>query len=88
MSSDDFDAYVDKISADRDGRSEVSTVRVNGDLEMSYVEAGLVTAAAYHNREHGLARVVFTYPVGARDAYDPYETIVQHSLVVTDDLKP
>ncbi|HEY5009426.1 MAG TPA: hypothetical protein VII42_15605 [Caulobacteraceae bacterium] len=88
MTSDDFDAFIDKISADRDGRSDVSTVRVNGDLEMSYAEGGVVTAAMYRNRENGLARVVFTYPVAARDAYDPYETIVQHSLVVTDDLKP
>jgi hypothetical protein len=88
MTSDAFDAFVDKISADRDGRSDVSTVRVNGDLEMSYAERGMVTAAIYRNRENGLARVVFTYPVAARETYDPYETIVGHSLVVTDDLKP
>ncbi len=88
MTSDDFDTFVDKVSADRDGRSEVSTVRVNGDLEMSYAEGGVVTAAAYRNRETGLARVVFTYPLAARETYDPYETIVQHSLVVTDDLRP
>jgi hypothetical protein len=88
MSSDDFSAFADKISADRDGRGEVSTVRVNGDLEMSYVEGGVATAAMYRNRDGGLARVIFTYPVAARETYDPYQTIVQHSLVVTDDLKP
>jgi hypothetical protein len=88
MTSDAFDAFVDKVSADRDGRSDVSTVRVNGDLEMSYAEGGVVTAAMYRNRAGGLARVVFTYPVAGRDAYDPFETIVPHSLVVTDDLKP
>jgi hypothetical protein len=88
MTSDAFDAFVDKISADRDGRSDVSTVRVNGDLEMGYEEGGVVTAAMYRNRDGGLARVVFTYPVAAREAYDPFQTIVQHSLVVTDDLKP
>jgi hypothetical protein len=88
MASDDFDTFVDKISADRDGRSEVDTVRVNGDLEMSYAEGGTVTAAMYRNREGGLARVVFTYPVAVREIYDPFETIVGHSLVVTDDLKP
>ena len=88
MTSDAFDGFVDKVSADRDGRSDVSTVRVNGDLEMGFQEGGVVTAAMYRNREGGLARVVFTYPVAAREAYDPYESIVGHSLVVTDDLKP
>jgi hypothetical protein len=88
MTSDDFDAFVDKMTADRAGRSQVSTERVNGDLEMGYEEGGVVTAAAYHNRDGGLARVVFTYPAKAKDLYEPYETIVQHSLTVTDDLKP
>jgi hypothetical protein len=88
MTSDAFDSFVDKISADRDGRSDVSTVRVNGDLEMSYVEGGIATTAAYHNRDGGLARLVFTYPAKAKDLYQPYETILQHSLTVTDDLKP
>ena len=88
MTSDDFDVFVEKVSADREGRTEVDTTRVNGDLQMSYQEAGMVTVAAYHNRDNGLARVVFTYPVKAKDAYQPVETIVQHSLVVTDDLKP
>jgi hypothetical protein len=88
MSSDDFDAFVEKISADREGRTQVDTIRANGDLQMSYEEAGMVTVAAYHNRDNGLARVIFTYPAKAKDAYEPIETIVQHSLVVTDDLKP
>jgi len=88
MTSDAFDTFVDKISADRDGRDDVSTVRVNGDLEMSYTEGGIATTAAYHNRDGGLARLVFTYSTKAKDLYQPYETILQHSLTVTDDLKP
>jgi len=88
MTSDAFDSFVDKVSADRDGRSDVNTVRVNGDLEMSYVERGVATTAAYHNRDGGLARLVFTYPVKTKDLYEPFETILQHSLTVTDDLKP
>ncbi|HEX4197814.1 MAG TPA: hypothetical protein VHZ26_10260 [Caulobacteraceae bacterium] len=88
MSSDDFDAFVEKVSADREGRTEVDTIRANGDLQMSFEEAGMVTVAAYHDRDNGLARVIFTYPVKAKAAYEPVETIVQHSLVVTDDLKP
>jgi hypothetical protein len=88
MSSDDFDAFVEKVTADRAGRTEVNTIRINGDLQMSFQQAGMVTVAAYHNRDNGLARVVFTYPAKAKDAYEPIETIVQHSLVATDDLKP
>jgi hypothetical protein len=88
MSSDDFDAFVEKVSADREGRTEVDTIRANGDLQMSYQQGGMVTVAAYHNRDNGLARVVFTYPAKAKNAYEPVETIVQHSLAVTDDLKP
>ena len=88
MSSEAFDGFVDKVSADREGRSQADTTRVNGDLEMSYQEDGVVTAAVYHNRDDGLARMVFTYPAKASDTYAPLATILQHSLTVTDDLKP
>jgi hypothetical protein len=88
MTSDAFDGFVYKVSADREGRGQVDTVRVNGDLEMSYEEGGLVTSAAYRNRDGGLARAVFTYPVAARDAYDPMAAILRHSLTASDELKP
>lgn len=88
MSDSDFDAFVDKISADRDSRTEVNVTRANGDLEVRYVEGGVVTVSAFHNRAGGLARIEFTYPDKGGEAYAPYETIVQHGLMVTDDLKP
>jgi hypothetical protein len=88
MSDADFDAFVEKITADRDTRSGVNMTRVNGDLQLRYVEGGVVNVEAYHNREGGLARIEFTYPDKGGDAYAPYETILQHGLTVTDDLKP
>jgi hypothetical protein len=88
MPDDGFDAFVEKVTADRDTRSGVSMTRVNGDLDLRYVEGGVVNVEAFHNREGGLARVEFTYPESGGDAYAPYETIVQHSLIVTDELKP
>jgi hypothetical protein len=88
MSDADFDAFEEKLTADRDSRSGVNMTRVNGDLQLRYVEGGLVTVEAYHSRAGGLARLEFTYPDEGGDAYAPYELILQHSLVVTDDLKP
>jgi hypothetical protein len=88
MSGKDFDAFVEKITADRDTRSGVNMTRANGDLQLRYVEGGVVNVDAYHNRDGGLARIEFTYPDSGGDVYAPYETIVQHSLAVTDDLKP
>ena len=66
----------------------MNTTRANGDLDFSYEEAGKTTTAVYRNRDGGMARVVFTYPAEGGDAYRAFETILQHSLVVTDDLKP
>jgi len=88
MSSDAFDAFVEKVSADRDGRSNVNTTRVNGDLEMRFEEGGAVTVAAYHNRDAGLARLVLTYPTSRADTFSPFDAIVQRQLKVGDDLKP
>jgi hypothetical protein len=81
MTGDQFDAFVDKVSADRDNRDQVSVTRVNGDLEMRYREAGVITVAAYHNRDACLARLVFSYPDSAAARYEPYETILQRGLV-------
>ena len=88
MSSDAFDAFVEKVSADRVGRSNVNTTRVNGDLEMRFEEGGAVTVAAYHNRDAGLARLTLTYPVARAETFSPFDTILQRQLKVGDDLKP
>jgi hypothetical protein len=88
MSDDAFDAFVEKATADRDSRSEVNEIRANGDLELRYIERGVVNVDAYHNRAGGMARIEFTYPQSASDTYAPYESILQEALTVTDDLKP
>lgn len=87
MSSDAFDAFVETTSADRAGRNHVNTTRVNGDLEVRFEEAGVVTVAAYHNREGGLARLVLTYPADRGDTFEPFEVILQRQFQAGDDLK-
>jgi hypothetical protein len=88
MSSEDFDALVEKISGDRPGRNAVNTTRVNGDLETRFDEKGVSTVAVYHNRDGGLARLVLTYPTSQADAFSRYEVILQRQFKVGDDLKP
>jgi hypothetical protein len=87
MTSEAFDAFVESATADRAGRDHVNTIRVNGDMEASFQEGGVVTVVAYHNREGGLARLVLTYPADRSDAFEPFQTILQRGFKVTDDLK-
>jgi hypothetical protein len=87
MSSDAFDAFVETATADRAGRNHVNTTRVNSDLEYRFEEGGVVTVAAYHNREGGLARLVLTYPADRSDAFEPFEVILQRQFQAGDDLK-
>lgn len=87
MSSDAFDAFVESATADRTGRDHVNTTRVNGDLEFRFEEGGVVTVAAYHNREGGLARLVLTYPAARSDTFAPFEVILQRQFKAGDDLK-
>jgi len=87
MGSDAFDAFVESSTADRAGRDHVNTTRVNGDLEYRFEEGGVVTVAAYHNREGGLARLILTYPAARSDAFEPFEVILQRQFKVGDDLK-
>ena len=87
MSSDAFDAFVETATADRAGRDHANTTRVNGDLEFRFEEGGVVTVAAYHNREGGLARLVLTYPAARSDAFEPFEVILQRQFQAGDDLK-
>jgi hypothetical protein len=39
--------------------------------------------AAWHSREAGLARLVFTYPDAAADRYSPFDTILTRALAET-----
>lgn len=88
MTSDAFDSLVEQLTADRPGRGNMNSVRTNGDLEMRFEEAGIVTVAEYHNREAGVGRLVLTYPADRADTFGPFEAILQHQFKAGDDLKP
>jgi hypothetical protein len=87
LSDDAFSALVDQLTADAPGRSDKTYTRVNGDLALSYVEAGKTVTIACHNREGGLARLSFSRPAGVDDPWGPFDIIMASSLVVSDDLK-
>lgn len=88
LTSDAFDAFVETTTADRASRSHNNYTRVNDDMEIRFEEGGVVTVAAYHKRERGLARLVLTYPAKQGDTFEPYEVILQRQFKVGDDLKP
>jgi hypothetical protein len=85
-SAQGFDALVEEETADKPGQSDRSYTRVNDDMEISYTLAGVRRVAAYHSREGGFARVVFTYPAGV-EAYDRVAGLLTRSLAVTRDMK-
>lgn len=85
-SGEAFDAIVEEETADHAGREDVGYTRVNGDMEVSYTEKGVRTIKAWHSREGGLARLVYSFPAGD-EAYARYDTILARSLKVTDALK-
>ena len=86
MTGEAFDAFIEKTTADHDGRTGTNYTRVNGDLEMRSQEKGVVTVLAVHNRQNALARLTFTYPAAAEDTWSPYDPILQHALKVTDEV--
>ncbi len=88
LSNDDFDALADKlIHHPEPGRTNHDYTRTGPDMEVSSVEAGMVTSTVYYNRETGLARLIFTYPEGDKPFAD-IDPVVGGSLRVTDALKP
>lgn len=87
-SSDAFDAFVESVTGSREGRSQVNITRTNGDLQARYEQGDIVTVAAYHNRDTGFARIVYTYPVDRAEAFEPFDMIVQREFKVTDEVKP
>jgi hypothetical protein len=88
MTSDAFDAFVDRQVAERPGVENRSYTRVNGDMEITYEEKGQVISAAYHNRRNGFARLQFSHPVARKQAFAAFDTILPRSLRVTDKLTP
>ena len=87
MSEADFDALVERETADNAARSDVGYNRVNGDMDLHYQEQGVVHLLAWHNREGGLARMSFAYPAAAAETYEPYGAILPASFQVSDELK-
>jgi hypothetical protein len=86
LDRDAFDTLVDTLTADRDGVEDRSYVRVNDEMEISFKENGVITSAAYHRRDGGLARIVFTYPAGQADTYDRFKDLLPRSLKAADKL--
>ena len=86
MSSDAFDALVDKLTADNPAHSHEGYNRTNNEMQISYVEGGRVISSIYHRRDGGVARLVFTYPSG-KEAYENVDVIIGRSLLGNDDLK-
>jgi hypothetical protein len=86
LTDEGWDKLVDQLTEDRDTISGRSYTRVNDDMELRYIEKGVVTVASYHSRKGGLARLVFTYPESDEETWRPWDTILQRALVVTDDL--
>jgi hypothetical protein len=86
-SGDDFAALIEKETAGGPGRSENNYTRINGDMTQTYVEGGRFTVAVYHNREGGLARLVFTRPADKTEMWDLYDNVIASNFAVSDDLK-
>ena len=87
MSSDDFDALVDKETADSETRSSVNYNRSGGDMELRYEEKGVVTVASWHNRDEGMARQVLRYPADQNDTYVVVADILPAVFAVREDFK-
>jgi hypothetical protein len=84
---DGFDAMVKQLTEEQEGQEDRSYTRINDEMEIDYTLKGVVMSAAYHNREGGLARVVFTYPADQAGKWEMYRTILTRSLKAGEDLK-
>jgi hypothetical protein len=87
MSGAEFDALVDRETADHPDRESVGYNRSNGDMDLNYEQKGVVHVLAWRNHEGALARMVYTYPSAAADTYSTYDTLLAKSFKVSDDVK-
>jgi hypothetical protein len=87
LSADDFEAFSDKLSADAPDRSDKNYTRINGDLNLSYVEGDKTVTVVCHNRAGGLAQLTFSRPKDKEEPWAPFDIILASSLTVTDDLR-
>lgn len=87
LDSDGFDAFWEKTKTDSDAFDRSGYSRVNNDFEISWRDKGVVTYMVAHNRQGGLATMVFTYPEAQEDTYDRFKTALGHDLKVSDRVK-
>lgn len=88
MTGEAFDAVVERETGDHPERTDVGYNRVNSDMDVHYQQGGVVHVLAWHNREHGLARMEFTYPADAGETYEAMGNIIASTYHVSDDVKP
>ncbi len=86
LSSDALSALVDQETAESPDRESLSYTRVNDDMEVSYTSKGQNVVEAFHSREGGLAKLVFSYPSAQEETYTTFETLLKRSFKVGDDL--
>jgi hypothetical protein len=87
LDDDAFSALVDKVTAESPTQTDKNYNRVNGDMTVTYVEAGRRVIDVYHNREGGLGRLTFSRPADQADAWELYDDVIPGGFEVTDDLK-
>ncbi|MFI4973565.1 MAG: hypothetical protein ACHP84_03385 [Caulobacterales bacterium] len=85
LTSDAFDALVERLTADDASRSQVNYTRVNDHLELSYEKAGRATLDIYESRERGLIRLEYSYPSDKADSYARFTGLIQRSFQVARD---
>lgn len=83
MNEADWDALVDRETADRDGDEDRSYTRVNDDLELSVTRAGARHAFVWLNRPGGMARMAYRYPVGD-EALGRFEPVLVRTFRLPD----
>jgi len=88
MSEEAFDAFVEKITEDQPGIERRGYTRVNSDMEITWIEKGRLTSAAYHNRENGFVRLEYSVPEKDEAGDTDWGTILPRALRADDDLAP
>jgi hypothetical protein len=83
MSEEAFSALVDKLS--NDAVEHRNFTRVNGDMEISYVDKDMTVSAVYRNHARGFGRLVFTRPTADDKTYALFDSVAPASLKVSDE---
>ncbi len=84
MNEADWDALVERETADREADEDRSYTRVNDDLELAVTRAGARHVFVWLNRPGGLARMAYRYPVGD-EALARFEPVLLRTFRLPDD---